>query len=565
MSFGFSPSDIVALINIVSKTYQGWKSACGEYADVTRSLDNRGVEARIGAGAQPRDATDLKDLLANTHPTVRELGAIVKRYQSLGLRKSREKNWDRISFGVKDYGTLRLKLNQHVTAIVAYLDAVGLSALARIERGLEALPQIKDTLDALAAEIRAGRREGSIMTTHADDEKETWRQFRRELIGEGLRSSTIRKFKPQIKSYLRSLAEEGLLEESEPEPASDLTLGENGGQAHADFAPIDGHVAVLAGKASARTTEKARYLEQTVSNAGSRTPDTLPADPIAPLEDKMKSMGAENPGSRHGLEYQLGWDGKWIPYCSEARHKAPAKAARRAQGQEAEEDVLWDTQEELRHLQCLKFFVSLLCQAPEQAVGSAVSSWEQARVDAIDAVEQWSTRGRQRRMVLEADPAYGRLRKAARLNYAKSEDMSWRERRPEDREQEAAELAQLGITGNDEARLQYLSARWIARGQARLSTALQTIVQLGEGGWQEAYRQFEAFARARALARRSGRGAEQTTLELLYRVGVIAPETCPCDATHELRTMQSGRCAITVPYAYGAKSCSRGSAANFSV
>ncbi|KAK3073786.1 hypothetical protein LTR53_004310 [Teratosphaeriaceae sp. CCFEE 6253] len=539
MSFGFSPSDIVALINIVSKTYQGWKSACGEYADVTGSLDSlliildriRTEASKPGSVLvrNSRDAADLKDLLANTQPTVRELGVVVKRYQSLGLGKSREKVWERISFGVKDYGTLRLKLNQHVTAISAYLDAVGLSALARIERGLEALPQIKDTVDALAAEIRAGRREGSIMTTYADDEKETWRQFRRELIGEGLRSSTIHKYKPQIKSYLRSLAEEGLLEESEPGSASDASSGENGGQACLGSALTHAPVAMLTGEASTRNTEEAKSLEQTISDAGSRGPDTLPADPMAPLEDKMKSVG---------------WEGKWTPYCSEARHKArknvvrkAAKVTRRAQGRETQEDVLWDAEEELRDLHCLEFFMSFPCQARRKVIGSAVSSWEQARVDVIAAVKDWETDRRRCWRVAEADPAYGRLRKAARLAYAKSGNMASRERKPEDREQEARELAQLGITDDDKARRQYLAARWIARSEARSSAATKAIVQLSEEDFQEARRQFEALARATALTRRSGRGAEQTTLELLFRVGIIAPEACPYEATHERQTM----------------------------
>ncbi|KAK3622048.1 hypothetical protein LTR56_022420 [Elasticomyces elasticus] len=223
MSFGFSPSDIVALINLASKAYQGWKKACGEYADVTASLDSLLIIlTRIESEtAKPEsilirsvdDAADLKKILASTLPTVRELNGVVKQYKSLSLGKSREKNWDRIRFGIKDLTELRLKLNQHVIAITAYLETVGLGALSRIERGLETLPQIKHTIDALAADIRAGRREESVLTSYDDDDKEVWRQFRRELIGEGMRSSTIHKYKPQIKHYLRTLAGPGLLEE----------------------------------------------------------------------------------------------------------------------------------------------------------------------------------------------------------------------------------------------------------------------------------------------------------------------------------------------------------------
>ncbi|KAK5120815.1 hypothetical protein LTR85_005882 [Meristemomyces frigidus] len=226
MSFGFSPSDVITLINLVTKTYKGWKGACGEYADVTVSLHAlRIIIERIHDEAcRPRsvlvrnskDAKDLKDVLSNAQLTVRELHAIVERYKSLGLKKSRQSNWERICLGVKSLDGLRLKLSQHVSTVASYLEAVGLGSLARIETGLDVLPEIKRTVDALAADIRLGRREGSVMTTYEDDEKEVWKQFRRELIGEGMKSSFVHRHKPMIRSYLLGLAEKGLLEEQDP-------------------------------------------------------------------------------------------------------------------------------------------------------------------------------------------------------------------------------------------------------------------------------------------------------------------------------------------------------------
>ena len=226
MSFGFSPSDVLALVNLTSKAYRGWKHACGEYADITGSLDSLLIILeRIEAEARKLDSVltrtaddrqDLEDVLSNCEPTVRELHAIIDKYKSLA--SSRERNWDRLRFGVKNLSDLRAKLTQHIAAITAYLDTVGLDSLGRIERGLNAIPErIQQTVDTLAAEIRAGRREGSIMTTNDDDEKDVWRLFRRELIGDGMRSSVIHRFKPHIRKYLRELAEKGELEECAPE------------------------------------------------------------------------------------------------------------------------------------------------------------------------------------------------------------------------------------------------------------------------------------------------------------------------------------------------------------
>lgn len=57
------------------------------------------------------------------------------------------------------------------------------------------------------------------MTTYGDDEKEVWKQFRRELIGDGTSSDFIHKHKPRIKRYLHELAEKGELDEHTREDA----------------------------------------------------------------------------------------------------------------------------------------------------------------------------------------------------------------------------------------------------------------------------------------------------------------------------------------------------------
>ncbi|KAK3697715.1 hypothetical protein LTR37_017297 [Vermiconidia calcicola] len=228
MSFGFSPSDIVTLISLTSKAYRGWKHACGEYSEITGSLDSLSIvlqrierEASKPGSVLKRTAQDMQDLgdvLANCEPTIRELHSIVVRYKSMG--SSRQKNWDRLQLGFKNLGDLKSKLTQHVTLVSAYLDVVGLGMLGKIERDVSALPQqILNTVNGLVAEIRAGRREGSVMTTYEDDEKDVWRQFRRELIGDGMRSSMIHKYKPLIRKYLRERAERGDLEE---QPVEDV-------------------------------------------------------------------------------------------------------------------------------------------------------------------------------------------------------------------------------------------------------------------------------------------------------------------------------------------------------
>ncbi|KAK6389393.1 hypothetical protein LTR65_006774 [Meristemomyces frigidus] len=147
MSFGFSPSDIISLINLTTKTYQGWHDACGEYADVTGTLNSLSVvlrrvdvyfEAR-GKASGASDANtferlalerdDLDQVVGACQRAVEELRAVVRRYKSLGTSQSR--NWDRIRLGNKDLSKLRAKLSQHVSELSAFLLTVELDSIGR--------------------------------------------------------------------------------------------------------------------------------------------------------------------------------------------------------------------------------------------------------------------------------------------------------------------------------------------------------------------------------------------------------------------------------------------------
>lgn len=53
MSFGFSIGDIIKLVELTTKTYNGWKNACGTYASVTDDLAVlRTLLLRVEAEAQ---------------------------------------------------------------------------------------------------------------------------------------------------------------------------------------------------------------------------------------------------------------------------------------------------------------------------------------------------------------------------------------------------------------------------------------------------------------------------------------------------------------------------------
>lgn len=57
---------------------------------------------------------------------------------------------------------------------------------------------------------------GSVFTNYDDDDKNVWREFRRELHKDGFSSSVIHKHKRKIPEYIKELGTRGLLDEQDP-------------------------------------------------------------------------------------------------------------------------------------------------------------------------------------------------------------------------------------------------------------------------------------------------------------------------------------------------------------
>jgi hypothetical protein len=83
-------------------------------------------------------------------------------------------------------GEIRVKLISHKTSLTLFLDTIQLHQSGKMATTLDnhggQLDVILDKVDTIAA--RMGQRSGSIMTSYDDDDKEVWKQFRRELVAE---------------------------------------------------------------------------------------------------------------------------------------------------------------------------------------------------------------------------------------------------------------------------------------------------------------------------------------------------------------------------------------------
>ncbi|OCK87467.1 TPR-like protein [Cenococcum geophilum 1.58] len=223
MSFGFSVGDIITLTQLTTRTYDGWKNACGKYGDITSNLAVlQTLLMRIEAEAQApnslicRNTEDFggwKTLYESCHTLVVELEEVLDKHKSLGT--NRRKNWDRIQLGNRNLDDLNKRLVGKTTSLSAYISVLGISSQGRVENGV--FPELLQKIDHMAAQMRKGNSSiRSVLTTYEGDDKAVWREFRRELIGTGIGSREIHKYSAALKTYLSRLQRDGLLDEEEP-------------------------------------------------------------------------------------------------------------------------------------------------------------------------------------------------------------------------------------------------------------------------------------------------------------------------------------------------------------
>ena len=223
MSFGISISDVLSLIQLTNAAIEGWKDACGRYASVTtdlivlHTLLGRVQEEVNHPGSQfLRNATDARGwetLFKSCRSTVKKLEDIVHKRSSLGTNHKR--NWDRIRMGYKNLDDLNTELVKRTTSLAAFVSVLGMSSGSRIENDL--LPELTRKIDDLAALSRKGN--GTVCTTwtkYDDDDKEVWREVRRDFRNSGFSGSVLHQHSAALKTYLARLQREGAFDEDGP-------------------------------------------------------------------------------------------------------------------------------------------------------------------------------------------------------------------------------------------------------------------------------------------------------------------------------------------------------------
>jgi hypothetical protein len=150
-------------------------------------------------------ASELNLLVRNCRSVLQNLNKLLIKYKSLGT--SSKKTWDRIQFGTENLSEIREKLMSHTSSLTLFLTTLGTGSLGRIEK----------KLDELIADVRAGRKEKSVLTMVDENEEESnsmWNEWKLELVEEGFTRSELEAHKHWIIARLRELIDNGELDET---------------------------------------------------------------------------------------------------------------------------------------------------------------------------------------------------------------------------------------------------------------------------------------------------------------------------------------------------------------
>jgi hypothetical protein len=243
MSFGFSVGDFVTLIQLTKTTYANCVKAGPEYNEIAieirclhrvlKPLRDEAGKPDSGLFRQDQGAAEeLKTAIDGCQHILDDLQILLARYEGLSTTSETasapKKLWHRFRFGskIEQLGAVRWKIIAYTSTISVLLDAVQLRATSRVEEKLDNVSSqmtggfegLKRAVLGMAIKSRAEQRGGSSLSllslsTYAGDDKEVWRELRRQLILQGFRSKALDRHKDLVQAYMLKLEQSGILDE----------------------------------------------------------------------------------------------------------------------------------------------------------------------------------------------------------------------------------------------------------------------------------------------------------------------------------------------------------------
>jgi hypothetical protein len=258
MSFGYGVGDIIAVTTLAFKAVQNTRQACGQYDELTREVTSlhivlsrlqREAENPSSLFLQLSDSEkqELGHIVASSGEVLKILNVILEKYDALSEEnRSVTKILQQIRFGtgeMQDLSMIRSQLSSQTASLALFLHLIALGSQGRVERQMAmqmgALQELQHSINLTNPTVPAvDNRESSILTTYENDDKDFWKDFRRELIAEGCSSEVMARHRGLIMDYIRELDSNGGVKrqlELEPVQSSNQLDSEASGSAIFDF------------------------------------------------------------------------------------------------------------------------------------------------------------------------------------------------------------------------------------------------------------------------------------------------------------------------------------------
>ncbi|KAF2107414.1 hypothetical protein BDV96DRAFT_653760 [Lophiotrema nucula] len=107
------------------------------------------------------------------------------------------------------------KILVHIGALNLLLSSLSGGVLGKIER----------KLDDLAADLRQGKRAPTVLSTYEEENADIWEVLKKELLDHGVTAKDIEKHKASIKTYIKTLIDNGALDDVESFESSSTITG----------------------------------------------------------------------------------------------------------------------------------------------------------------------------------------------------------------------------------------------------------------------------------------------------------------------------------------------------
>ncbi|KAL9113233.1 MAG: hypothetical protein Q9227_002568 [Pyrenula ochraceoflavens] len=178
--------------------------------------DEDSVLSRADRAGKGRKRNEFRLIITNCTKLLRDLENIAQKYRSLGT--DRKAILDRLRLDRDAIKDIRTKLVLHTTTLTQFMTALNTGSLGRLERGQD---EIIQKIDEVAADVRAGVRQPSILSSVEDESgfDQGWASLSKNLLEE-FPQDQVEQNKPAIKAYVRNLMDHGQLDQQTVESST---------------------------------------------------------------------------------------------------------------------------------------------------------------------------------------------------------------------------------------------------------------------------------------------------------------------------------------------------------